>query len=114
MAEVPAPQFVTGNEKIDFFKQDLDDASKNISNFQGTHEIALSNFAPIWDEAKRNFNMRRGEHWTTEEKLAIQAKGRFVMNIPIIENKFQFLEAQQMAARYDWRALGRGSEDELG
>lgn len=90
-----------------------EDKKTLISELVQTHDVAISEFEPIWKQGYENQRYRRGINWTDKEKKAHKAEDRHPYAIALTAAKFNRHLAEQRANRTQWKAGGRGEEDEL-
>lgn len=93
--------------------KEKEDKKTLISELVQTHDVAIAEFEPIWKQGYENQRYRRGINWTDKEKKAHKNEDRHPYAIALTAAKFNRHLAEQRANRTQWKAGGRGEEDEL-
>lgn len=92
------------------------DAKKNseLDDYVQLHEKAATEFnTRFWQSGEENKRYRKGKHWSKKEEAELDEQDLIAYSLPIAATKINVNVSQQMANRNEWRALGRGREDEL-
>ena len=88
--------------------------SSELADFVQLHEKAATEFnTRFWTSGEENKRYRKGNHWSAKETEEIESQDLIAYSLPISATKINVNVSQQMANRNEWRALGRGREDEL-
>lgn len=88
--------------------------SSELNDLVQLHEKAATEFnTRFWQSGEENKRYRKGKHWSEKEEAEIDEQDQIAYSLPISATKININVSQQMANRNEWRALGRGREDEL-
>lgn len=94
-------------------KQVSNKSETNIADIRNLHEDALTQFQTYYDTGNANANYMKGRHWSKDERDKIIQKKQQPYSIPLTAVKLNRLLSEQRNNRWDWKARGRGIEDEI-
>lgn len=91
----------------------MNDQEKNINIYATKFEKAETELIPKKRRSRENARYYRGDNWTQRERDNATDQGMKSYSIALIAVKINRILSIQRSNRFDWKARGRGIEDEL-